>query len=278
MFQFRTFIIALLSILVSGLSISFAQDTASFPQVTVTYTNDSITVSPAEVSSGLTTLVLDNQSDSHAGGPIGHLQDGMSPEEFASAAAQNPLTSILALDLYGSLSGAPGDNQSITVDLQPGIYIFLGQAGMMGTMTVTDAGATTVPLPEHDINVVMVDFAYGIPSVLPTGEQLWKIRNEGEQIHEILILPVDADTTLREATDMFRSMGNIFNVMAGTSPVVPQSIWGPLSPDKVAWVPVTLEPGTYALGGLLPDFTTMGAEGAPAMQIDHGMVRIITVE
>jgi hypothetical protein len=149
---------------------------------------------------------------------------------------------------------------------------------MMGNMAVVDSGATTQQQPEHNVNVVMVDFAYGTPSVIPAGEQIWRVRNEGEQIHEFLIIPVEANTTVEEAIEMFRSMGSVFNVMAGTSPINPVMIWGPQSPDNVAWVQVTLEPGTYALGTLLPDVTTVETEGAPMMQLDHDMVRIFTVE
>jgi hypothetical protein len=275
MFRFRT-VIAVLSILIISFSISIAQD--GVQQITVTYTNEGISVSSTEIAAGLTTIVIDNQSDTHNGGPIGRFKDGMTMEDLAAAAAENPFAAILVFDLYGSLSGAPGADQSITVDLQPGNYVFLGQAGMMGNMTVVDSGATTQQQPEHAVNVVMVDFAYGTPSVIPAGEQIWRVRNEGEQIHEFLIISVKADTSVEEATEMFRSMGSVFNVMAGSSPISPLLIWGPQSPNHVAWIPVNLESGTYALGTLLPDLTTVGTEGAPMMQLDHDMVRIFTVE
>lgn len=275
MFRFRT-IIAVLIILMISFSLSVAQD--GVQQITVTYTNEGISVSSVEIPAGLTIIVMDNQSDTHNGGPIGRLKDGLTMEDFAAAAAENPFAAILVFDLYGSLSGAPGADQSIIVDLQAGNYVFLGQGGMMVNMTVTDSRATTQQQPEHDVNVVMVDFAYGTPSVLPAGEQIWRVRNEGEQIHEFLIISVQADTSVEEATEMFRSMGSVFNVMAGNSPISPLLIWGPQSPNHVAWIPITLEPGTYALGTLLPDVTTVGTEGAPMTQLDHGMVRIFTVE
>ena len=276
MFRFRT-LFALLSFLFVGLAMTFAQD--SIQQVTVTYTNDGITASPAEIPAGLTTIVMDNQSDSHSGGPIGRFKDGMTMEDFVAAAAENPFAAILVFDLYGSLSGAPGADQSLTLDLQPGNYVFLNSGGMMGTVTVTGTEATLSDhTPHHDVNVVMVDFAYGTPSVLPAGEQVWHVRNEGEQIHEFLIVPVDAATTVEQATELFRSMGTIFNVMAGTSPVNPLMIWGPQSPGNSAWVPINLQPGTYALGSLLPDISTLGDGDIPMTQLDHGMVRIFTVE
>lgn len=276
MFRFRT-VIAVLSVLLMCFSISFAQEDAQ--QVTVTYTNEGITVSPPEIASGLTTIVMDNQSDTHNGGPIGRFKDGMAMEDLVVAAESgNPFASILVFDLYGSLSGVPGAEQSITLNLQPGEYALLGQAGMMGNMTVTDSDTTTLQQPDHDVNVVMVDFAYGTPSVIAAGEQVWRIRNEGEQIHEFLIISVDANISVEEATEMFRSMGTVFDVMSGASPIDPVMIWGPQSPDHVAWVPVNLAPGTYALGTLLPDVTTLGTEGAPVMQLEHDMVRIFTVE
>lgn len=275
MFRFRT-IIAVLSILIISFSMSVAQD--SIQQVTVTYTNEGVTVTPIEIPSGLTIIVLDNQSDTYQGGPIGRTKNDMAMDDSVAVPAENPFASILAFDLYGSLSGAPDADQYLTVDLQPGNYIFLGQAGMIGNMTVVDSDTTTQQQPEHDVNVVMVDFAYGTPAVIPAGEQVWRIRNEGEQIHEFLIIPVDAGTSVEGVTEMFRSMGTIFDVMSGASPINPLLIWGPQSPGHVAWVPVTLEPGTYALGTLLPDVTTLGADGTPMMQLDHSMVRIFTVE
>ena len=124
----------------------------------------------------------------------------------------------------------------------------------MGMMTVTESASSMVQTPDHDVNVVMVDFAYGTPSVIPAGEQVWHVRNEGEQNHEFLIVSVDAETTLDEATEIFRSVGNVFNAMAGPEGVEIEKIWGPLSPGLTAWVPIDLDPGTYALGGLLPGF------------------------
>ena len=273
----RIFIfVAAISILIVGLPMTIAQETAQ--QVTVTYTNDAITLSSAEVSSGLTTFVMDNQSDAHTGGPIGRFKDGMTMDDFVAAASESRFAPILVFDLYGSLSGLPGAEESITLNLESGNYVFLGGNSLMGTLTVTSSDSETIAAPEHDVNVVMVDFAFGTQSVIPAGEQLWRIRNEGEQIHEFLIIPVEEGTTTDEAITMFRSMGDIFNVMAGASPINPLKIWGPISPDKVAWAPIALDPGTYALGTLLPDVATLREGDAPMLQIDHGMVRIFTVE
>ena len=261
------------SILLAGISVSVAQQTSELTQVTVSYVGDAITVSPAQIPAGLTTIVMDNQTDSRQGGPFGRFKDGMTMDDFIAAAAENPFAAISVFDLYGSISGEPQSNPSVTVDLLAGDYVFLGSGGMMGMMNVTPSDTDSASLPEHDVNVVMVDFAYGTPSVIPAGEQVWRIRNEGEQLHEFLIVPVDAETTLDEATEIFRSMGSVFNVMDGTSTVEVHTIWGPLSPGNAAWVPINLEPGTYAVGGLLPDFTDMSQ-----LQLDHGMIRLITVE
>lgn len=269
-------LIVVLSLLVVGIPMTTAQEGNELPQVIVTYTNEGITVSPSEVPAGLTTLVMDNQSDTHAGGPIGRFKDGKTMEDFIAAAAENPFEAILVFDLYGSLSGLPGSDHSITVDLQPGDYVFISGMGQMGTMTVIDNETSSTEPPAHDVDIVMIDFAFGTPSNITAGEQVWRIENKGEELHEFLLIPVEADTTHDEAKEMFQSMGDIFNIMAGNSPIEPILIWGPLNPGFTTWVPVNLEPGTYALGCLIPDISAEGNE--PVLHIQHDMIRIITVE
>jgi hypothetical protein len=207
-------LIVALGVLAMGTFIAAAQDDVTSQEVIVTYTDEAITVSPAEVPGGLTTFVMDNQTERHVGGPVGRFKDGMTMEDLLAAAQENPFASILVFDLVGSLSGLPDTDQSLTVDLQPGDYVFISGGGQMGNLTVTESDAEAMSELEHDIEVVMSDFAYDMPDVLTAGEQVWQVHNEGEQIHEFLIISVEAETTLDDATEMFRSMGSIFNVMS----------------------------------------------------------------
>ena len=119
MFRFSK-ILVVFSLCIIGIGVSIAQDANELPVVTVTYSDEAITVSPSEIPAGLTTLVMENTSNSHQGGPIGRFKDGMTMENLAAEMAKSPFGLIIVFDLYGSLSGGPEDQESITLDLQAG--------------------------------------------------------------------------------------------------------------------------------------------------------------
>lgn len=276
-------VIALLAVFVVSIPVASAQeDSPDFQQVTVTYSEDGIDVSPAEIPAGMTTLVLENTSDMILGGPFGRFKDGNTAEDFFAAAGGGSFEALLLLDVYGGVPIMPHASQSVIADLEAGEYFFIangsGGAPLTGQMTVTPSEAAEATAPEHDVNVVMVDFAYGTPSTIEAGEQVWRIRNEGEQMHEMFVVPVAPGTTLAAATEIIRSIRTPFAVLDGSAPVDVALLFGPVSPGIEVWTPVTLAPGTYAIGGLLPDYAELDHDCHQVLQLDHGMIRIITVE
>jgi hypothetical protein len=130
-------------------------------------------------------------------------------------------------------------------------------------------------MPEADVTLAFVDFAFGIPSTIDAGEQVWHIQNVGQQFHEAVIIKIDEDTTLEEATALVGTVLTPTGRFVEDSPAEMVFVWPPMDPGENAWVTLNLEPGTYAIGCLLPDLTLM-----PEMHthLEHGMVRIFKVE
>jgi hypothetical protein len=261
---------------------TLSQEDGQGREVTITYGNDGIAVEPAEIPAGMATLVLENVGDTPHGGPIGRFKEGKSMDDFMASAGGGAFEALLNLDLYGARLLFPNEQEVITAELAAGDYLLLS-SGPTGTplfanLTVTPADSAMGIQPEADISVVMTDFAYGLPEMLPSGQQLWHIRNEGSQMHEIFVVPVDSETDLDAAADILRSIGSPFAVLDGSSPVDVAMLFGPLGPGLEAWTSVNLEPGTYAMGPLLPDFTTVDQDGPPTLLLDHDMVAVFTVE
>jgi len=133
--------------------------------------------------------------------------------------------------------------------------------------TVARAGGEAPPVPEADVEVVMVDFAYDVPIAIPAGPQRWHIENRGTQPHEFELVPLDDNMTVGGFNEL------LLRALSGDEEGVPEPItFWIASPGVQGWITYDLEPGTYALVCEIPDLS-----GSEHNHAELGMRQIITV-
>ena len=203
---------------------------------------------------------------------IARLNEGVTMDDFNEAlATDDGFGAVSLVTLLGGPEIMPGQTSSMTVELVPGEYMLmeLGEDGPGDIIpfTVVEGDMTeSMAAPEADVTLNMVDFAYDMPTTIPSGELLWHVVNSGEQWHEAAIFRVPEGTTVEsmlsgeQSDEDGEEYGQVFT-------------WSPMSEGAEAWATVSLEPGTYAVLCFLPDLN-----GDFAPHVDHGMVQVFTVE
>ena len=265
-------------IVVAGLLLAapaLTQNLSDIPQVTVSVVDGQVTVSPAEVASGITTIVFENPATEVYDSLVARFKEGVTPEDLMEATATgDPFAPLQLLHLYGGTRALPEADTSITLDLKPGTHGFLMRPFGPVLFNVTE-DENAVEIPEEDVTLAFVDFAFGFPSKIDAGEQLWHVQNVGQQWHEAVLIRVDDGTTLDEASALVATTLTPNGERNADSPAELLFIWPPMDPGEDAWISLDLEPGTYVIGCLLPDLTLM-----PEMHqhLEHGMIRMFTVE
>lgn len=255
-----------------------AQDAVDYPEITVTASDEGITVDPPQVGAGITIVHLENtREETILEGLIGRLPEGVTPDDLRESAQTNPAGPLLLMNLYGGAAVYPGETATVTLDLKPGMHLIADRAAPQpGAFMVTESDSEPVDAPEPDVTLALVDFAFGIPPTLEAGEQIWHIHNEGQQFHEAALIRIPEGTTSEEAVEMIKLTKTYQGVLIEDSPVELLFLWPPMDPGEDAWVTLNLEPGTYAVGCLMPDIFHFPEE--LHLHIDEGMIRIFTVE
>jgi hypothetical protein len=221
------------------------------------------------------------------------------------------------VSLHGGMFMLPGTTTTVTYDFTAGNHALFDFAAeqseplwfTVAEGTETEADETAL---EADVEVLLLDFAFAMPTTIPSGESMWYMENQGGQWHEMVIIHVEDGTTLEQATAMLAEqmaadMGAEATEPAGdveaeaTEPVeateetggmdaeatemaaageeeMPDAMWMPMEEGERAWFPVNLEPGTYMVVCGLPNLEEMQAGEAPHAHYELGMITIITVE
>jgi len=135
----------------------------------------------------------------------------------------------------------------------------LGSAAMALSFNVhaaTDVGPNVV-------NVVAKEFQFDMPDTIPAGPTLFRLSNEGHQLHHVTLVKLEQGKTVADFTA----------AMAGPPPAWAVFVGGPNTPTpqhgQVEDV-VDLAPGNYAVICIIPD-----ADGKPHMM--KGMTKALTV-
>lgn len=239
---------------------------------------DGITLPEAWVS-GITTITLQNDTDIDFQPAITRFINDATMEDFMAAMQAQDFAGMLAtVSALGSATAKPGESVEITYDLIAGDYLFLNfvPAGppTLLPFTVAENEGEPVEAPEADVEIVMVDFAFGMPVELTSGAALWHFSNEGEQTHEIVIFSVEDDATVEGVTAAMTEA--MMAAVPGTPMEMPYETafaFVGMSPDENAWMEVSLEPGTYAALCVIPDTTSEEM----VTHLAHGMITIFTV-
>ena len=133
---------------------------------------------------------------------------------------------------------------------------------------VADSEGEGVAPPQADVEVVLVDFAFNAPIAITAGPQVWHIVNQGAQNHHMFVVPLDDGMTAGAFNEfLLRLLAG--EEVEGQEPLIE---WFAMSPGEQAWITYDLEPGTYAVVCVLPDFAGSGHNHA-----ELGMRQIIIV-
>lgn len=170
----------------------------------VTSTDFAYSLSEDTVPAGLVRVTQQNDGDESHQVTLIKLEDGQTADQLATALAEGG-DGAAAPEAYagGPNSTAPGDDDSVTVDLTEGDYALICfipssdgeshfQKGMVGSLTVEPSDAPAATPPETDGTIHMADYTYVLPDDF-TGQGTYEVVNDGPQVHELTIATATDD-------------------------------------------------------------------------------------
>jgi hypothetical protein len=259
---------------------------------------------PTEAAAGRHLVVLENGSEDEVDitffkTPAGEtLESLMAATPSAEGEEGGPPAWLYEAEIAGGIVAPAGGGGMVVVDLTAGewfvdVFRQSDEEGSAATpaaaegegegesqplpVTVTgDAGSPAAAVePAGAVAVEMQEFAFVMPAQLPTGPQVWKVTNTGEQPHFIVLVKGPDDLT----------MDDVMAILAAdaTGGTPPPGVPNPetdfedigetslLSAGKTMWLEFDLAPGTYVALCFFPDRET----GMPHAAL--GMVQLVTV-
>ena len=249
---------------------------SAIPTTTITLSTEGL-VAPEIIPAGWVEVTFENTAKAPLFGIMARLDDDATMDDFMGA-----LMGMMSGDagivppatFTGAPAAMPGTTQSVIYNLAAGNYVLLNVAGeepQIATFVVEGEVADTDFEPEADLNVALVDFAFGLPVELPAGEQTWLIENLGEQWHELIVIPVPDGTTLEDAMSLLLAVEGDTEG-EGSMPEF-AAVWSPMSAGERAWVQVDFAPGTYLVSCFIEDVNS----DEHAIHAALGMIQIVTV-
>ena len=233
---------------------------------------------PATVEAGLVTVILDNQAETWHHVQLVRLPEGMTVEDFGAGMAQMQPGSPPPpwLEAAGGVNlPPPGELGRTTLHLEAGEYAVVCfvdtpdriphvMKGMIQPLTVTPATSPAPPLPEADVALTLVDYAFSFSAPPTSGTHVIRVENDAAQWHEIALFRFEPGKTMDDLLGWAETY-------EGPAPVVAAGGIPGIHPGQAVNMEVTLTPGDYVALCFLPDAT----DGQLHMM--HGMVLPFTV-
>jgi uncharacterized cupredoxin-like copper-binding protein len=261
---------------VPALRAATAQD-GDYPELLMVATDYDFEM-PATAESGYLRLTIDNQGAEEHHAIFFRINDEATSEQFQEAMMSGDLGAILGVSTaYGGPNVGPGLSSSVIAYLDPGNYVVIcvipdptgvphAAHGMVAALEVT-AGEAGGEAPETDGTISLVDMAFdGLPEEVAAGSYTWEVVNNGEQLHEILVLQLAEGLDLGDVMTMLTAEPGAATPEAGATPEgdaghagAPfEAIAGtaPMSPGAINYLEIDLEPGTYVAICFIPDVNT----------------------
>lgn len=274
---------ALLAILLVSGCVVQASPTGEAPQSlpSVTFTAaDYAYEGPDQIDAGLTNVTLVNEGQTAHHLQLARLPEGQTAEDIFALFQENPPAAIQALTFVGGPGLLdPGLRQEVVINLLPGAYLALSfvldetglpylARGMAKPFAVvasaTNSVVTASPVATDDV-AQLLDFSFVLPTAISAGEQLWQVVNKGHEPHEIMVMQLAADKTVRDALAFLHAP-------AGTAPFTNIGGFQALTPGQTGWLKLDLAPGNYVAICYIPGSAT------GQLHFDMGMVQPFTVQ
>jgi len=237
---------------------------------------------PASIAGGWTRIVVENQGELPHDFILARLHEGRTLADVEAllqeeSDAQPPEW----IDLYGGVGAAPGERGSYLINLPAGDYVYLsfGEAeegpndaaqGMTGSLTVTEAedDGAALSLPDADVTVDMVDYAFVMTGLVQAGEQLIHVSNNGTEPHHMLIFRLQEGATFGDFQTFLQGDGS-----EGPPPIDFYGGMNDLSPGVEAYLTQEFEAGDYVF---ICFVSSEEHGGAPHFAL--GMMQEVTIE
>ena len=255
------------------------------PKITITAHDFSFDL-PAQIPSGYVDVTLANKGREQHQVELVKL-GSMTMAQFKKAADTTDIGAVKPGTVFvGGPNGAePNTSTTATVKLDPGKYAITcfipansdgkphAAHGMIGEVTVATTAASTDVAPAADATIVLGDFSFTVPPGF-TGKGTLDISNQGNQVHEMILLKLAPGKTLADAKKYLL-------VPPGTPPPAGPPPFAPipgiggitgLSSQQHAWLDLNLTAGNYVLICFFPDTTKGGLPHAL-----EGMVKEFTI-
>ncbi|HSG05513.1 MAG TPA: hypothetical protein VLB09_03845 [Nitrospiria bacterium] len=236
---------------------------------------------PDQIPAGVTTLHMKNQGDDLHHIQLIRLMDGKTVEDFKGALKADPMGLNLPkwIKHFGGPNAAvPGEGANGTVNLEPGTYLVTclipntegvihASLGMIKTLNVVKSDQAVPAIARGDVEIILSDFVFSVNPALKSGKQTLRVVNKGKQAHEILLVMLPPDTSVK-------SFGNFFLPDApppdGPPPGKPIGGISGIEPGATASFEVDLPPGRY---GVICFFIDQGR-----FHFEKGMMLDVEVE
>jgi hypothetical protein len=238
---------------------------------------------PDTLAAGQVTLIMRNVGQVRHQAQLMKLNSGVTLQQFTSGVQQSGETAALTLVSLGGGPGAldPGPTtEQVTLDLQEGNYVVICfvsdpdgiphfAKGMIKPLQVTaptPTGAAPTSQPNAPVTIMLRDFTFESPDMLPSGSNTWRVHNAGPQPHEIEVARLAAGGSTNDIL-------NFFATVPPTGRPTFQSVGGfqALSPDAIGFVSLNLSAGDYAFYCTVPDPNT------GQQHLQQGMLKQVTI-
>lgn len=250
---------------------------------------------PEEIEAGRYHVILENQSEVDIDLEFYQLPEGVTTDDLMAAFDELSEADVFQFpDFFydmvvnGGATSLAGETGEVVLDLTPGewaVNLFTYDPETDENTNTLETLTVTGEMPELDdvpgaVEVVMAEMYFELPEEIETGPQVWKVLNNGLQLHHIVLSRVPEGTTEEQVLELASSFGPPATPEAGATPVEPalsfedvEDVFYSLviSEDQANWYALDLEPGTYAMICFLPD-------PSGAQHVMLGMVEVFTIE
>jgi hypothetical protein len=250
---------------------------AATPEILTVTASDYKFEAPDQIPAGLVTIQLVNRGPSPHHVQLLRLTDGKTLADFQSAMQKGQMPTW-AMPAGGPNPSAIGGTSEVRMPLEAGQYVmvcFIPDSagvphvahGMFRPLEVTPAvvdASTAAADTAADVRMTLVDYDFKLSGPISPGRHLVRVTNTAKQPHEIVFVRLEPNKTPAD----FARWGEH---QVGPAPGTMHGGISAIMPGTVAYVPVDLPAGDYALLCFIPD-----VKDGKAHYI-HGMAKRIKI-
>ena len=253
-----------------------ATPAAAAPEILTVTASDYKFDAPDQIPAGLVTIQLVNRGPSPHHVQLLRLPEGKTPADFQAAVQKGEMP------MWATPAGGPnppevGGTSEVRLPLEAGEYMmvcFIPDTagvphmahGMIRPLQVTPAAGAAASSSDTtaDVQMTLVDYDFKLSAPLTPGRHVIRVANTAKQPHEVVFVRLEPNKTPQD----FARWGEH---QVGPAPGTLHGGISGIMPGTVAYVPVDLPAGDYALLCFVPDMKDGKAH------YTHGMAKRIKI-